>query len=187
MKTIILICCTAACVLLAAGCGGGKNGASIAQVGSTTTATATASSSGALLAFSQCMRSNGVASFPDPQGYADGNPKLTVHNLGTGPRVMSALRACTHLLPTGNGSQQAPPSRQQIAAELSFARCMRSHGLANFPDPNGQGQLSVEMVIAQGIDVHSPAVLRIVTACLPASHGWLTPEKVRESIANAGR
>ena len=51
---------------------------------------------------------------------------------------------------------------------------MRSHGVARFPDPTAQGQLSVEMVQAQGIDVHSPAVLHVVQACLPASHGALT-------------
>ena len=63
---------------------------------------------------------------------------------------------------------------------------MRSHGVARFPDPTAQGQLTVEMVQAQGIDVHSPAVLRVVQACLPASHGALTPAKVREALNNAG-
>jgi hypothetical protein len=58
--------------------------------------------------------------------------------------------------------------------------------VSRFPDPTAQGQLTVEMVQAQGIDAHSPAVLRVVEACLPASHGWLTPAKVREAINNAG-
>jgi hypothetical protein len=34
--------------------------------------------------------------------------------------------------------------------------------------------------------VHSPRVLRVVQACLPASHGALTAAKVREAIDNAG-
>ena len=63
---------------------------------------------------------------------------------------------------------------------------MRSHGLSRFPDPSAQGQLTVEMVQAQGIDVHSPAVLRVVQACLPASRGALTPAKVRAALNNAG-
>jgi hypothetical protein len=62
---------------------------------------------------------------------------------------------------------------------------MRSHGVSRFPDPTAQGQLTIEMVQAAGIDVHSPAVLRVVQACLPASHGALTPAKVREALANA--
>ena len=64
---------------------------------------------------------------------------------------------------------------------------MRQHGIANFPDPNGRGELSTEMVQAQGIDVHSPAVLRVVQACIPASHGALTFAKVRDAIAHAGQ
>ena len=63
---------------------------------------------------------------------------------------------------------------------------MRSHGLSRFPDPAARGGLTVEMVQAQGIDVHSDAVLRVVQTCLPASHGALTPAKVRAAISNAG-
>jgi hypothetical protein len=42
------------------------------------------------------------------------------------------------------------------------------------------------MVQAQGIDVHSPAFLQAVQACLPASHGGLTAAKVRAAINHAG-
>jgi hypothetical protein len=58
--------------------------------------------------------------------------------------------------------------------------------VTSFPDPTAQGDLSIEMVQAQGIDVHSPAVLRVVQACLPASHGALTPEKVKAALNSAG-
>ena len=87
----------------------------------------------------------------------------------------------------GNGPQETPQQRRtRLADALSFARCMRSHGVTRFPDPTAQGELTVELVQAQGIDVHSPAFLRSVQACLPASHGALTPAKVRESLNNAG-
>jgi hypothetical protein len=173
--------------VLAAGCGSGSS-PNVANNASSATAT-TSATPNALLAFSRCMRSNGLTSFPDPQQFVGGNVKLTIHRLGlTGPRFETAMNACDHLLPSGPRSQQtAQQQRAQLAAELSFARCMRSHGLARFPDPNSQGQLSVEMVQAQGIDVHSSAVLHVVQACLPASHGWLTAAKVRDTINNAGR
>jgi hypothetical protein len=172
--------------LLAAGCGGGGS-PGVASVGPSTAAATTTTQNG-LLAFSQCMRSNGVPNFPDPQQFAGGNVKLTIHNLGGGQKVQAALNACNHLLPAGRQSQQtAQQQRIQLADELSFARCMRSHGVARFPDPTAQGELSVEMVQAQGINVHSPAVLRVVQTCLPASHGALTIEKVREALNNAGR
>lgn len=40
------------------------------------------------------------------------------------------------------------------------------------------------MIQAEGIDVHSPAFLRVVQSCLPASHGLLTPAKVRAALTN---
>ena len=189
---LMSVVAVAAFSLLAAGCGGGGGSPGVANtVSSTTTAAATTGTSpapSALLAFSQCMRSNGVPSFPDPQHLAGGNVKLTIHGFGTNPAVQTALNACHQLLPSGPaGTQQtAAQQRSQLAAELSFAKCMRSHGVARFPDPTAQGQLPVSAVQAQGIDVHSPAVLHVVQVCLPASHGWLTAAKVREAINNAG-
>jgi hypothetical protein len=176
----------AAFSLLAAGCSGGGS-PRVANVATSTTPTTTTTTQSGLLAFSQCMRSNGMPNFPDPQRFVGGNVKLTIHQLAPS---QAALNACNHLLPThgGNGSQEtAQQKRTRVADGLSFARCMRSHGVTHFPDPNAQGDLTVEMVQAQGIDVHSPAVLHTVQTCLPASHGALTPAKVREALNNAGR
>ena len=177
-----------AIAVLVAGCGGGGNSPGVARSAATAPATTTTGAN-ALLAFSQCMRANGVPSFPDPQRFAGGNVKLTIHQYGTStPHFGAALNACNHLLPSRTGSQETEQQlRTQLADELSFAKCMRSHGVARFPDPTAQGELSVAMVQAQGIDVHSPAVLHVVQTCLPASHGGLTAAKVREAIANAGR
>jgi hypothetical protein len=35
----------------------------------------------------------------------------------------------------------AAPSGPKIAAELKWGRCIRSHGVPSFPDPNRQGAL----------------------------------------------
>ena len=183
---ITSVASVAAFSLLAAGCGGGGSSApGVATVASSTTTATTTTATNGLLAFSQCMRSHGVPNFPDPQHYAGGNAKLTIHNLQPS---QAALSACDALLPTNGGGNGETPQQLhvQLADELSFAKCMRSHGLARFPDPTAQGQLSVEMVQAQGIDIHAPAFLHVVQACLPASHGGLTAAKVRAAIANAG-
>ena len=174
-----------ACSLLATGCGGGGSPGVAAVTSSRAAATTT---QGGLVAFSHCMRSNGVPNFPDPQRIGGRGLKLTIQQLaGSNPRFQAAQRACSHLLPRGGGSQESDQqTRTQLADELSFARCMRSHGVPRFPDPNARSGLSVEMVQAQGIDVHAPAFLRVVQACLPASHGALTPAKVREALSHAG-
>ncbi len=179
--------------VLAAGCGGGGGGgggsAQVANLASSTTTTTTnPTAQTGLLAFSQCMRSNGMPDFPDPQRFAGGNVKLTLHQLGSSsPHFQAAVSACNHLLPTNGGSQEtAQQQRTKLEDGLSFARCMRSHGVSRFPDPTAEGDLTVEMVQAQGIDVRSPAILQAVQTCLPASHGGLTPAKVREALSHAG-
>jgi hypothetical protein len=177
----------AATSLLAAGCGT-SGSPRVASVASSTTA-ATTTQNG-LVAFSQCMRSHGLPNFPGPDSSGQ-IPKLQVVDAAkSNPNKFNAAQtACRHQLPNGSlGPQEtAQQKRTRLADELSFARCMRSHGVTRFPDPTAQAGLSVEMVQAQGIDVHSPAVLRVVQKCLPASHGALTPAKVREALSNAGR
>jgi hypothetical protein len=173
--------------LVAAGCGGGRPVGVASVASSTTTATKTQNGLGA---FAGCMRSHGVPNFPDPDSSGE-IPKIQVvaASKANRNRFIAAQTACIHLAPNGSLARQqtAQEKRTQLADELSFANCMRSHGVAGFPDPTAQGDLSVARVRAAGIDVHSPTILRTVQTCLPASHGALTAAKVREAIANAGR
>jgi hypothetical protein len=171
--------------LLAAGCGGsGKS--------PTTGAGPSRNPVQAAFKYSACMRNHGVTNFPDPQVVNhNGEHGVAIHAVGpkSSPQFQAAAKACQGILPapSGNGPQEtAQQRRTRLTDALSFARCMRSHGVTSFPDPTAQGDLSIEMVQAQGIDVHSPAVLRVVQACLPASHGALTPAKVKAALNNAG-
>lgn len=65
--------------------------------------------------------------------------------------------------PAGNSGP--PPSPKLQAAQLSYAKCMRSHGLVNFPDPYfGGGYPNGYM---HRIDAASPQYRRAVGACRP--------------------
>jgi hypothetical protein len=134
------------------------------------------------------MRAHGIPGWPDPT--ADGAfDKAKLRALDVTPTRIRAIQdgPCKNLLPANGGTPETlQQQRTRVADGLSFARCMRRHGLARFPDPTAQGDLSIEMVRAQGIDIRSPRVLRIVTRCLPASHGMLTPAKVRQALNEAG-
>jgi hypothetical protein len=173
-------------VLVAAGCG--SKSPSVANVATTTTTASRTSQTGAV-AFAACMRSHGVPNWPDPMANG-GFDKERLRALGLGQTQMQRLqRPCEHLLPDfnhPNGRSEQQQNRLRVADALSFARCMRHHGVRNFPDPSAQDGLTVGMVQAQGIDVHSAAFLHVVDACIPASHGGLTAAKVREAIQNAG-
>jgi hypothetical protein len=123
-----------ALAVLAAGCGGSK--APDAAGGSSALAK--------FEAYTTCMRSHGIRDFPDPTSSPGGGVSFQI-NGGPGsdldhnnPRFIAADKACRGLLP-GAGQAPAPLSSQRIAAEVRWARCMRSHGLPRFPDPNSQG------------------------------------------------
>ena len=125
-RTVAAIIATAGLAVLVSGCGGASS--------SSTTSAASARQSGAL-AFSRCMRSHGVSSFPDPD--TSGTiPKDKVVPLAGSPQFRVAQSACQHLLPDTN-----PPTatRAEVQAALSgmvrFAACIRSHGVQNWPDP----------------------------------------------------
>jgi hypothetical protein len=166
-------------VFLTAGCGSAGGPPGVARVASTTVSTTATKQNGAAV-FVSCMRSHGVVRYPV-------NGKPTPQQVGvTKGQFETAVDACRHLLPNGGRTTNTQQTRVQLADELSFAKCMRRDGVSGFPDPTPQQGLTVEMVAAHGIDVHSQAVLRVVQRCLPAAHGGLTAAQVREAIQNAG-
>jgi hypothetical protein len=139
MKRVIIL---AGLALLAAACSGGPSstgsGGSPAGEGSRST-----------VAFSHCMRSHGVPHYPDP-GSNGTLPKADPQRLGVSTaRFDATQRACQHLLPSTGVSLSAGSLQQCYLAEvcpralvqeamnagLKFARCMRSHGAPNWPDP----------------------------------------------------
>jgi hypothetical protein len=92
--------------------------------------------------FAECMRSNGVSQFPDPNA----SGKLTIDAVANGsglnpnaPAFKQAISACKDLEPAGfTGSQR---SSQQQAVALKFAQCIRTNGVPDFPDPLPNGPL----------------------------------------------
>jgi hypothetical protein len=167
----VAVAVTVVLALLAAGCGGSP-GNHVARLATTTTQTASASSpSGGgsnrdwALSYAGCLRAHGVASWPDPNsaGVFD-KSKLTLQQLGvSGSRLQAAQATCRHLLP--NGGQPPGQARQaQIRAQtLAFARCIRSHGVPNFPDPGSDGRLPDPA--SEGIDQGSPKFQAANQAC----------------------
>ncbi len=86
--------------------------------------------------FAVCMRSNGVSQFPDPSPTG----RLTIDAVANGsslntssPAFKHAISACKDLEPAGFTGGKRTPQQQQ--AGLWFARCIREHGVQDFPDP----------------------------------------------------
>jgi hypothetical protein len=86
------------------------------------------------LAYSRCMRAHGVLKFPDPNS-SGAIPKVGLQQLGVSSTVFQAAqRTCQHLLPNTGQSSQAQ-NQQILTALWNFARCVRAHGVPNWPDP----------------------------------------------------
>jgi hypothetical protein len=131
------------------------------------------------------MRAHGVSDFPDPQvttSPGQTSIRIAMRAVGKGsPQFKTAQQACQHLMP---GPQNESPAQRQARAQalLAFARCLRSHGISNFPDPNSQGQLTIEMINAAGVDLHAPGLMTAGKACVGVTHGQITVADVERAI-----
>ena len=180
---------TAVLALLTAACSGsGSNGparaAGAANGGSATGSGGSrhaggASSSVSAVAFSACMRTHGVPKFPDPlEGGALQKTDPTTLGVSTS-QFQAATRSCLHLLPArvsnlaleqcqSAGACTAAETQRLLNAGLSMARCMRAHGLPNWPDPAADplGRVAFPISIGRaGFDPRSPEMSSTENNC----------------------
>ncbi|MFJ8795285.1 hypothetical protein [Streptomyces sp. NPDC102462] len=92
------------------------------------------------LAFSRCMRENGVPAFPDPEA---GGLQLSPDS-GIDPNsaeFQGALQACRDKMPQGQlGGGGAGAGQPLDSAKVAaWAKCMRENGLPKLPDPEING------------------------------------------------
>lgn len=113
------------------------------------------------VAFSQCMRSHGVPNFPDPvQTPSGGYGYRTVGIDPNSAAFQGALQACKGLpSPWNSTGRQLSPSQQQ--SWLTWAQCIRAHGLPSFPDPTFSGS----EVHDSGVASNSPQLQSAMEAC----------------------
>ena len=111
--------------------------------------------------YSDCMRSHGVPDFPDLN--ANGSVSLPSSINTQSPAFQSAEGTCASLRPQG-----APPPPITLAQQKSFtanAKCMRKHGIPDFPDPTfGPGGHGVGLQFAPGAPLPTAAALQLANA-----------------------
>jgi hypothetical protein len=149
---------------LAASCGGG--GSHPAASSSNRTRAPSATTRSAIL-FDSCIRAHGIFDFPDSAIYVNGG-QLEFHipvRLKVEPEFLPAFQACQKDIPGGG----IPPKHVNIREELEFARCMRSHGIADFPDPRPDGGYDITG------DTSSPPFEAAAHACRVTGIHWNGP------------
>ena len=173
-RTAAVVTAAAVLALLAAACGGSP---SSTGSGGSPNAGGSASSPSAV-GFSNCMRSHGVPNYPDPDS-SGALPKTSPQQLGvSNSQYQAAGHDCQHLLPVSTASLRQcemagvcshAEIQQWLNDGLRFARCMRSHGVPNWPDPTvapqGGGVAFAISVSRDGFDPHSPQIEAKVNEC----------------------
>ena len=121
--------------------------------------------------------SPGIASIASP-GTSATTTATTTTQSGSGPAGKAAGG-----LGGGQGGQFQIAMNVGTADGAKFSACMRKHGVTNFPDPNGQGVITIHS--GMGIDPDSPAFKSARTVCdkLLPNGGQPTPAQIAKSQA----
>ena len=162
-RRVWLLTCAVGVVLLITACGSSSNTSTPSSGSGTVSAQTTKYQK--MLAFSECMRSNGVPDFPDPNANGTISLGSTASKLN-GTALRSAEQACRHLLPNGG---TLSPAQQQKALNvlLKFSECMRSNGVPDYPDPSlVNGSITIDLQ-GTGISATSPHILSAAKVCEP--------------------
>ncbi len=157
-RVLALVSAVLTCVLLAA-CGSSKPSGSRGP------------SAAAFIRFADCMRANGVPTFPDPQG--GGGIQIPT---GSGidpqsPAFQSAQKVCFKLLPGGGPLHGGQASEQRKLMMLHLSQCMRRHGFPSFPDPTANPP-ALGPGTGGGIAFGSPGSFIAVSGSMAQSPGF---------------
>lgn len=186
-----------------AGCGKVAGDTTTVTVTRTRTPARSAGSSGSAqpsadapsaLGFARCMRANGAPDFPDPipgGGFA--------YHPGPGfnpaaPAVKAAQTKCQRFMihpPSGPavGSSAVQSNTQALAQLRGVARCMRQHGIPDFPDPQASPPANISsgeysnitrykgawILFPATINMSSPAWEQAAGACGPLAESFNRP------------
>lgn len=154
-----------------AGCGGDDtDGSGVATAGGSTPSAAAAGGAARPgseeemqqhLRFAQCMRSNGVPEFPDPKVNSEGGINISLPEGVSKEKVDAAEQKCQQYLPNGGEPQKADP--KTLEQLRTYAQCMRSNGIPNFPDPTDSGlQIDPQKL---GLEPDDPRMKAAEEAC----------------------
>jgi hypothetical protein len=124
------------------------------------------------------MRASGVPNFPDPQ--PGGGFVIPAGTSPAAPSFQAAQAKCKKLLPEGGlPGGKTHPSDQTLEKLVRIARCMRQHGVPQFPDPVtsvpsnlNQAEPGVVtdfdgaiLVFPSTMNMQAPAYRQALTAC----------------------
>jgi hypothetical protein len=121
------------------------------------------------------MRSRGISNFPDPSPRGGFNLRALGPEAGS-PTFLAEQTACAKTQSAGSErpARYTGEQEQQIVAK---ARCIRAHGVPNFPDPRTvRDGMFGEPNLPPGWDPDAPAVVKATKACAHVGIPIPTPD-----------
>ncbi len=107
-----------------------------------------------------------------------------VASLGSTTTTSPEASTNTNVVAGSNGAAPGGATIEIGGTTVQYSQCMRSHGVPNFPDPNGQGG-----VVMRGIDPNSPQFAAAQKACAkyggPGGNKHPSAAQQQEMIAQA--
>jgi hypothetical protein len=92
------------------------------------------------------------------------------------------------LLMSACGGSPGKPASARVSGAVAFARCMRSHRVPNWPDPNSSGAFDKSRLTSQQLGAGSSRVQAAQTACnhlLPNGGSGPNPAQAQQIRAQA--
>jgi hypothetical protein len=132
-------------------------------------ASAAGNGEGSGLKYSQCMRDQGFAWFPDPG--PDGGLKVSVPEGTNQTKFNQAEQTCGVYAP-GAGQSGRKLSDEDLDKVRQVSQCMRDHGFPKYPDPDASGSITIDSK-ALGVEPDDPAFQKAMQEC----QKYLPPRK----------
>lgn len=142
---MLVVVAAVAVVLIGGGCTSSGSSSATLPSGAGQGSVSTADAAQVWAQFVACARAHGQANWPDPvvddQGRATFPP---VNGFNAKAQFEPVRAACaetlTGLPPQANPYAEPPLSAQELDVRRRYAQCMREHGVADFPEPDANGQ-----------------------------------------------
>lgn len=123
--------------------------------------------------YAQCVREHGIPNFPDPV-VSDGNVSYgaddgTKAAVGAHPEAIAACKPIQDQISQTGGKNWQPTAADKVKL-LEFAKCVREHGVPEWPDPDADGKFT----ISSKLEDENP-VTRINPALAACKKYWEGP------------
>lgn len=105
-----------------------------------------------------CVRAHGMPGFPDPVIGRNGVPVYPDSAPRISPAAQQACSTVANRMPA-NYTSTTPVTASDFQKLLALARCVRSHGIHDWPDPNALGEFPIDArILGGGKALFVPAV-----------------------------